>query len=79
MVAPIVTFGLAVRAAASAAQSLVADVQAIWLEDKVTVRHIRLALEDNCTSCTRHPNLTMDDGAHSLTLALETEFANCCL
>ena len=51
----------------------------IWMEDSLTMRHIRLALEDNCTSCTRHPNLTMDGGAHSLTPALETDFATCCL
>ena len=24
----------------------------IWMEDSLTMRHIRLALEDNCTSCT---------------------------
>ena len=51
----------------------------IWVEDSLTMRHIRLALEDNCTSCTRHPNLTIDGGAHSLTPALETDFATCCL
>ena len=51
----------------------------IWMEDTLTMRHIRLALEDNCTSCTRHPNLTIDGGAHSLTPALETDFATCCL
>ena len=51
----------------------------IWIEDSLTMRHIRLALEDNCTSCTRHPNLTIDSGAHSLTPALETDFTTCCL
>ena len=51
----------------------------IWIEDSLTMRHIRLALEDNCTSCTRHPNLTIDGGAHSLTPALETDFTTCCL
>ena len=51
----------------------------IWIEDSLTMRHIRLALEDNCTSCTRHPNLTIDGGAHSLTPALQTDFATCCL
>ena len=35
------------------------------LENTATMRHVRLALEDNCTSCTRHPNLTKDGGAHS--------------
>ena len=55
-----------------------ADME-IWVEDSLTMRHIRLALEDNCTSCTRHPNLTIDGGAHSLTPALETDFATCCL
>ena len=51
----------------------------IWMEDSLTMRHIRLALEDHCTSCTRHPNLTIDGGAHSLTPALETDFTTCCL
>ena len=51
----------------------------IWMEEEPTMRHIRLALEDNCTSCTRHPNLTLDGGAHSLTPALEPDFTTCCL
>ena len=51
----------------------------IWMEEHLTMRHIRLALEDNCTSCTRHPNLTLDGGAHSLTPALEPDFTTCCL
>ena len=51
----------------------------IWMEEHLTMRHIRLALEDNCTSCTRHPNLTLGGGAHSLTPALEPDFTTCCL
>ena len=51
----------------------------IWMEEDLTMRHIRLALEDNCTPCTRHPNLTLDGGAHSLTPALEPDFTTCCL
>ena len=53
--------------------------KAIWLEDTATMRHIRLALEDNCSSCTRHPNLTTGGGTHSFIPAMQTDFAGCCL
>ena len=53
--------------------------KAIWLEDTATMRHIRLALEDNCSSCIRHPNLTIDGGSHSFTPAMQTNFDECCL
>ena len=48
--------------------------KAIWLEDTATMRHIRLALEDNCSSCIRHPNLTLDGGTHCFTPAMQTNF-----
>ena len=53
--------------------------KAIWLEGTATMRHIRLALEDNCSSCIRHPNLTIDGGSHSFTPAMQTNFDECCL
>jgi len=28
-----------------------------WVEDKLSLRYIRLALEDGCKSCIRHPSL----------------------
>ena len=51
----------------------------IWLEDKPAMRHIPLALEDNCRSCIRHPNLIMNGGAHSIIPPMETDLANCWL
>ena len=56
-----------------------ATKKAIWMEATATMRHIRLALEDNCSSCTRHPDLTIDGGSHSFTPAMQTNFDECCL
>ena len=56
-----------------------ATKKAIWMEATATMRHIRLALEDNCSSCIRHPNLTTGGGTHSFTPPMQTDFAECCL
>ena len=56
-----------------------ATKKAIWMEATATMRHIRLALEDNCSSCIRHPNLTTGGGTHSFIPAMQTDFAECCL
>ena len=53
--------------------------KAIWLGGTATMRHTRLALEDNCSSCTRHPDLTIGGGSHSFTPAMQTNFDECCL
>ena len=56
-----------------------ATKKAIWMEATATMRHIRLALEDNCSSCIRHPNLTTGGGTHSFIPPMQTDFAECCL
>ena len=47
-----------------------------WIEDKRSLRYIRLALEDGCKSCIRHPSL---EARHANNATHATGASNSCL